>query len=392
MGENSHSNIGGLSGESIIMIIGIDGNEANIEKRVGVNTYVFELLHGMWKLQDEWKDKHKLIVFLKDMPRRDMPKETDCFEYRIIPGGGAWILTKLTPYLFKHRKTCDVFFSPSHYVPPILPMPRYCSIMDLGYLEFSGQFRKKDFWQLKLWSAISIFVSKSIFAISNSTKDDIVRHYPYAKDKIYVTPLAYDSKKFNLDISNEDVRRVGTRYSIVSDYILYLGTLKPSKNIEGLINAFAKVLKFEDVKLVIAGKKGWMYEDIFRKVKDLKLEKNIIFTDFVPEGDKPALIKGAKVFVLPSFWEGFGLDVLNAMACGVPVVASNIGSLPEVVGNAGVLIDPNSVDSMAQGIKEVLLAPAAKYNTMIDRGLTQAKKFSWEKTAKRTFEIITNLK
>lgn len=285
---------------------------------------------------------------------------------------------------------CDVFFSPSHYAPPLAPMPRFCSIMDLGYLEFSGQFQKNDFWQLKIWSAISIFVSKAVFAISNSTKKDIVRHYPFARGKVHVTPLAYDRRKFNLDIPDEDVRRIRGRYSIVTDYVLYLGTLKPSKNIEGLIEAFSRIgSKKLKVKLVIAGKKGWMYEPIFEKVKKLNLEDDVIFTDFVDEKDKPALIKGAKVFVLPSFWEGFGLDVLNAMASGVPVVASNVGSLPEVVGDAGILVDPERVDSIAEGIKEVLLAPVAKYNSMVSQGLSQAGKFSWEKTARQTLEVIT---
>ncbi len=377
------------------MIVGIDGNEANVEKRVGVNTYAYELLWNFWKLQDEWKNNHKLIVFLKNEPRADLPKETKFFRYKVIKGGGAWILTKLTPSLFSGDPRCDVFFSPSHYIPPIAPMPRFCSIMDLGYLKFSGQFRKKDFWQLKLWSAISIFVSKAVFAISNSTKNDIVRHYPSAKGKVYVTPLAYDNMKFNMSVSEKDVRRVRGRYSIVTDYVLYLGTLKPSKNIEGLVEAFAKIQKHKDTnlsdtQLVIAGKKGWMYESIFEKVKKLGMEDKVIFTDFVPEEDKPGLIKGAKVFVLPSFWEGFGLDVLNAMASGVPVVASNIGSLPEVVGDAGILIDPKSTDSIAEGITKVLLAPIAKYNSMKEAGLAQAKKFSWEKTARKTLEIITN--
>ena len=382
------------------MIIGIDGNEANIKNRVGVNTYAFELLWSLWRLQNEWEKDHKLIVFLKNEPLGDMPGETESFKYKIIAGGGSWILTKLTPYLFRHKKICDVFFSPSHYVAPIAPMPRYCSIMDLGYLKFSGQFRKKDFWQLKVWSAISIFVSKGIFAISNSTKEDIVRHYHFAKDKIYVTPLAYDKEKFNMNISEKDVRRVGSRYSIVTDYVLYLGTLKPSKNIEGLISAF-HALKLQiprtnkqinNLSLVIAGKKGWLYESIFEKVRQLGLEKDVVFTDFVPESDKPGLIAGAKVFVLPSFWEGFGLDVLNAMAAGVPVVASGVGSLPEVVGDAGVLVDPDSTDSIAGGLKEVLLAPEAKYNSMVNKGIKQAEKFSWEKTARETMEILTNSK
>lgn len=382
------------------MIIGIDGNEANIDKKVGVNTYAFELLWNLWKLQDEWKNEHKLIVFLKNEPRVDMPRETSSFKYEVIKGGGAWILTKLTPYLMRNKKAYDVFFSPSHYIPLFVSIPRYCSIMDLGYLKYTAQFQKMDFWQLKIWSAISIFISKGIFAISNSTKDDIVRHYPSAKGKIYVTPLAYDSLKFNLNIPEKDVRRVGSRYSIVSDYVLYLGTLKPSKNIEGLVSAFHSLKlqiprtnkQINNLSLVIAGKKGWLYEPIFEKVKSLGLEEDVIFTDFVSEDDKPGLIAGAKVFVLPSFWEGFGLDALNAMAAGIPVVASNVGSLPEVVGKAGVLVDPNSIDSIAAGLREVLLAPEAKYNSMVEAGVAQAKKFSWEKTARETIKILTNSK
>jgi hypothetical protein len=118
------------------MIVGIDGNEANVEKRVGVNTYAFEILRNLWKLQDEWKDEHKLIVYLKNQPRGDMPKETEHFKYRVIGGGGVWILTRLMPHLFFAKPKCDIFFSPSHYVPPIASMPRVCSIMDLGYLEY----------------------------------------------------------------------------------------------------------------------------------------------------------------------------------------------------------------------------------------------------------------
>jgi len=379
------------------MLIGIDGNEANIEKRVGVNTYAFEILWNLWKLQDEWKDKHKLIVYLKDKPKKDLPVQTPAFKYKVIGGGPVWILTRLTPSLLLGRPKPDVFFSPSHYVPPIATMPRICSIMDLGYLEFTTQFRKKDFWQLKTWSAISIYISKAIIAISNSTKEDIVRHYPFSKGKVHVTPLAYDKDKFNMDIPDKDVRRALGRHSIVSDYVLYLGTLKPSKNIEGLIQAFKKAISSSEklnsnLTLVIAGKKGWMYEPIYKKAEELGLKERIIFTDFLPEEEKPALIAGAKLFVLPSFWEGFGLDVLNAMACGVPVVASGVGSLPEVVGNAGVLVDPKSVESIAKGIKEVLLADKSKYNGYVEAGLAQVKKFSWERSARETLKIITNIK
>jgi len=191
------------------------------------------------------------------------------------------------------------------------------------------------------------------------------------------------------------VRRVLKKYSIVDDYILFLSTLKPSKNIEGLIEAFASIINvqlpmtnYRKIKLVIAGKKGWMYESIFKKVKDLGLEKEVIFTDFVTEEDKPALIKGAKVLASPSFWEGFGLHILEAMACGVPVVVSNVGSLPEIVGDAGVIVNPKNTSSIARGIEKVLKMPEIEYNKLSSLSLAQAKRFSWEKTAKETFKVL----
>ena len=371
------------------MIVGVDGNEANIVTRVGVNTYAYELLKNIYKLQVEDKSDISLIVYLKEAPLSDMPEETANFKYKVIPGASLWVIRKLMPRLIYNTDSIDIFFSPSHYLPLLASMPMVCSIMDLGYLENTAQFTKKVFWQLKWWTAMSIFVSKRVISISKSTSNDIVRHYPWSNGKVQVVYLAYDAKQFNNEPIALDVRRVLKRYSIVHDYVLYLGTLKPSKNIEGLIEAFSRLpTDYSQFKLVIAGKKGWMYESIFEKVKELGLNEKVIFTDFVPETDKPGLIKGAKVFVLPSFWEGFGLDVLNAMAAGTPVVVSNAGSLPEVAGIAGVTVDPNNIDSIAQGISKVLSLSKSDYNSMVERGLAQAKKFSWEKTARETLEIF----
>ncbi len=360
--------------------------------RVGVNTYAYELIKNFTKLQGEWKDKHSLIVYLRGKPVSDMPKETANFKYKVIKGSGLWILTRLTPNLIFSDKKPDVFFSPSHYTPFLAPVPKVCSIMDLGYLDFSEHFTKKVFWQLKWWTAISIFASKAVIAISQSTKKDIVRHYPRTQSKVHVTHLAYDAERFNLQIPKEDVRRIKNKYSIVDDYVLYLGTLKPSKNIESLVEAFSRILVANhSVSLVIAGKKGWLYDSVFEKVKSLGIGDRVVFTDFVDENDKPALIKGAKVFVMPSYWEGFGLDALSAMACGVPVVASDIGSLPEVVGEAGILVDPYNIDSIAGGISQVLSMSKSEYNNIVAKGLTWAKRFSWEKCARETLAILENV-
>lgn len=372
------------------MIIGIDGNEANIEKRVGVNVYAFELLWSIWRIRKEWSKKHRLIVYLKNQLLDDMPPEVEGYQYRIVPGGGLWILTKLVPRLmFGREERPKVFFSPSHYIPILAPVPKVCSIMDLGYLEFSGQFRKRDYWQLRLWSAISILQSKAVIAISQSTKEDIVRHYPSSSGKVFVTPLAYDKEKYNTHVSLGRVARAKRRYTIVGEYILFLSTLKPSKNVEGLLKAFGSARDmFPGIKLVIAGKKGWLFDPIFEKTKKLGLEKEVVFTGYVFEEDKPALLAGARVFVLPSYWEGFGLDVLSAMACGVPVVVSDVGSLPEVVGSAGILVDPNSPESICGGIIKVLSADSVGYNRLIKEGLNRVKKFSWEKTARETLKVI----
>jgi len=376
------------------MIIGIDGNEANVKNRVGVNKYALEILWGLQKNNESRPEKHNLIVYLKNQPLSDLPKETKYFRYKIISGGGLWILTKLTPHLIKNPEKIEILFSPSHYTSPFLTIPRVCSIMDLGYLEFTGQFRKKVFWQLKYWTAISLFASKQILTISEATKKDIVRHYPFASKKITVTPLGYDAKQFNIDIPENLVRQVKNKYSIVRDYILFVSTLKPSKNVEGLISAYGLLVSrggLSDLpQLVIAGKKGWMYENLEKKVKELKLEKEIVFTDFINEEEKPALIKGAKVFVMPSFWEGFGIDILSSFGCGVPVIVSNVGSIPEVAGSAGIYVDPNKPTSIADGLEKVLNMSTIEYNKVVQKGYLQLKKFSWEDCSRKTLEVIEN--
>ncbi|MEK7470561.1 MAG: glycosyltransferase family 1 protein, partial [Patescibacteria group bacterium] len=350
------------------------------------------IIWNLWKLQEKGECDHSLIVFLKNKPLSDMPKEKQNFKYKVLRGGGRWILTKLMPYLFFAKEKPDVLFSPSHYTVPFSPVPRICSIMDLGYLEFSGQFTKKVFWQLKWWTAISIYVSKYIISISESTKKDIVRHYKFASGKVYVTPLSHDITLEDLKVDNNDVRRVKKRYSIVDDYVLYIGTLKPSKNIEGLIEAFSRFQIHDSrFQLVIAGKKGWMYDPIMKKVTDLGLADRVIFTDYVTDADKMALRLGAKVFVQPSFWEGFGIDTLSAMYMGIPVVVSSAGSLSEVVGSAGIMVDPQNTESIAQGIRKVLTMSQKEYNKLVAAGIAQASKFSWGKTARETLKIITKV-
>ncbi len=370
--------------------IGIDGNEANEREKVGVHQLAYNLLWSIKKINDRAENPDNFVIYLKRDPNKSLPTENSFWKYKIISGGRLWIIRCLMPTLWREKKI-DVFFAPSHYLPPLLKIPAVCAITDLGYLKFSGLFRKYDFWQLKYWTAISIFISKYIIAISESTKNDIVRHYPFASKKVKTVYLGYDKGRFNTKISPNLVRRTKKRYKIDSDYLLFIGTLRPNKNIEGLLEAFSLIRrKNYKIKLVIAGKRGWFYDSIFRKTKELGLERNVIYTDYVDESEKPYLIKGARTFVLPSFWEGFGLDVISALACGVPVVISSTGSLPEVGGNAAIYVDPYKSESIASGIEKVLNLGTKEYNDLVHAGFAQVAKFSWEESAKKTLEIIKN--
>jgi glycosyltransferase involved in cell wall biosynthesis len=369
------------------MIIAIDGNEANIDNRVGVHQMAFKILWGLYKLEDKKRRGNQYMVYLKDRPAKTLPPENSFWKYKVLPGGGFWILRCLTPEIIRHSKP-DIFFTPSHYLSPFLPIPKVCMITDLGYLKFSGQFRKYDYWQLKYWTAISIIISKYIISISDATRKDIVRHFPFASRKTKTVHLGHDDEFYNKRISEKFVRRTLKKYRITKKYIVFMSTLKPSKNIEGLLDAFYGVRKINDCQLVIVGKKGWFFDPIFEKVKKLGLGTDVIFTGYLKDQERGAILFGARVFVLPSFWEGFGIDVLNAFSCGVPVVVSNVASLPEVAGKAGIYIDPNDTLSISKGVEKVLNMKPEEYNSQVRLGFNQLEKFSWEKSAEEVLKVL----
>ena len=366
------------------MKIGLDGNEANTENRVGSGKYSYELIK-----QFSNDTKYEFEVFLKQNPLSDLPKESKNFKYKVFGPKFMWTQFALPLHLTFGKKP-DVFFSMSHYGPRFSPVPYVVTLFDLSYLHYPKLFNKDDLYQLINWTKYSIKGAKHILAISKSTKDDIVKNYGVEPNKITVTYIGYDRKLFRPQ-SKEKIQRMKKDYKINGDYIIFVGTLQPRKNLESLIEAFKKLtlnssLITHHLQLVIVGKKGWLYDSIFEKVKDLNLSERIRFTDYVPNTDLPPLIYGAKAYVLPSLWEGFGIPVVEAQACGVPVVVSNVSSLPEVIGDSGILVDPEKVDSIADGIMKALSEETRII--LVKKGLENVKRFSWEKCAKETLEVL----
>lgn len=361
------------------MRIGIDGNEANVKNRVGSGTYAFELLKQFAKNR-----QHNFTVYLKEKPLADLPKETENFEYLVFGPKKLWTQFAL-PIKLTFGPKIDVFFSTAHYGPRFTRIPYVVTIHDLSYLHFPQMFKKDDLLQLTTWSKYSIQGSTHIIAPSKMTKEDIVKNYKVPSSKITVTYEGYDKSRFKPQ-PEARINLVKKKYKIGGDYIIFVGTLQPRKNVERLIEAYSRLK--QNIKLVIAGKKGWLYESIFSKVKELNLGDNVIFTGYVFDDELPALIAGAKAYILPSLWEGFGIPVIEAQACGVPVVVSSTSSLPEIVGESGLLVDPESVDSIASGIKKAL--DETRIN-LVQKGFENVKQFSWETCAKETVKVLTGV-
>lgn len=225
-----------------------------------------------------------------------------------------------------------------------------------------------------------------IIAVSNHTKLDLIKYYGVPEENIRVIYEAADSVFRPLSLKEKET--VAKRYQLSFPYILYVGTLEPRKNILTLIKAFEMLKEANtDRKLVITGKRGWKCDDIFEYVAAKGLQKDVIFTGYVPNADLPGLYNSADLLAYPSQYEGFGLPPLEAMACGCPVITSNTSSLPEVVGDAGILIDPSSPKSLADAMLWLLNDDITRKD-FVRKGLERSKQFSWKKCAEETMQIF----
>jgi len=354
------------------MIIGIDGNEANVKTRVGVGQYAYNVLVNLYKLDN----KNEYYIYLKDKPLIDMPPTTNRWHYIVFGPKQLWTKVALPIRLFTQKIKLNLFFSPSHYSPYPCPCPTIPTIHDLGYLMFQDQFNKKDLYQLTNWTKKSILRANYIVAVSEFTKNEIVKTYNIDPKRIFV---AYNGVGQPAKVDSRISQKILNKFKIKNKFFLYIGTLKPNKNIPFIIKAFAK-FNNPDYNLVIAGKKGWLYKDIFATVKNLKIENRVIFTDFINEIEKWTFYKNATSLVIPSLYEGFGIPAIEAQKIGTPVIASNIAPYKEVIGKSGILVNPNNIDELVRAFNTII--DSKNRDKYIKLGLKQTKIFTWENTAK----------
>jgi len=282
----------------------------------------------------------------------------------------------------------DLLHQPCFSAPFIFRGPVVVTIHDIISILFPENipFASRMFYSY--WMPFSYRKATRIITISQSTKRDIEKVLKIPGEKISVIPLAVD-EKFKEKVSEAKIKEVRDKYSLPEHYLLHIGTLEPRKNLEFLIEVFHEVIKQKEnsnLYLVISGKKGWYYEGLFKRVKELKLGNRVIFTGDLAEEDKAAVYRGARIFTFPSIYEGFGLPPLEAMASGVPVISSNTSSMPEVIGEAGVLISPKDKNAWVKAITQVNSNDTLRHE-MILKNVEQVEKFSWAKTAQRTIDV-----
>ena len=379
------------------MFIGIDANEANVTQHVGANVYSYQLIKHLNEIVDP--NQIRVRIYLKQRWQTLFPPKTTSWTYSQFGPKLLWTQWRLPLKLYQEKlynQAPDIFFTPGHYAPRFSPVPSVISIMDLAFLKFPNEFRHKDLKQLTSWTEYSVHQAAHIFAISTATKNDIVRYYNIDPEKITVTHLGLSKlPMIEQKEKAKSFQRFKAHLGITNPYILYIGTLQPRKNIERLIDAYTLIKQnphFNQLKLVLVGKKGWLYEDMFKKVKQLKLYDDVIFTGFVSDFEKYELLRNASVYVLPSLYEGFGLPVLEAMSVGTPVEFTNTPSLPEGGGAAAFSIkNPKSEQSIAESIIEVLQLSTNKQMSVIANGKHRVNQFTWEACAQKTLQTLLRI-
>lgn len=294
------------------------------------------------------------------------------------------------PYSLFFKEDVHVTIFPNFIVPPGVRGKSIAIVHDMAYKAYPKTVRYKTKWWLRKTMKGSCRRADYIVTVSNFSKEELIKYLNIRRNKITVMPNGVDHKKYYPTYDKFQIEQVKQKYHIKGTYFLYLGTLEPRKNLIRVIRAYERLYRKKKniPQLVLAGGKGWFYESIFELVKKLQIEERVIFTGYVEEEEVPKLMCGSYAFLFPSLYEGFGMPVIEAMACGVPVITSNTTSLKEIAEGAAILVDPQSISSIYEGMKKVLKNDRAKWE---EKGLRRSKQYTWINSGGKLEKIIERI-
>ena len=364
-----------------LMLIGVDASRALTAHPTGTEMYSLQLIRALVRMDSG----HRFRLYTNGRPPEGLfweGPQPENVEIRNIPFPRLWTHLRLSGEMLADAP--DVLFVPAHVLPLVHPRSSVVTVHDLGYLYYpeahrTGARRYLD-WSTG-WNARHALL---VLADSEATRADLVRAYGVNPDRVHVVYLGHQMAARDDRTANGDLPGPSGRY------LLYVGTLQPRKNLQRVVAAFARLAgtpPFAGVNLVLAGRTGWLSEGIFSEVERFGLRDRVLFPGYVADADLPALYRNALAYVFPSLYEGFGLPVLEAQGYGVPVMTSNNSSLPEVAGDAALLVDPHDVDAIADAMYRLATDEALRQE-LIRRGAENVRRFSWEKCARETLEVL----
>ena len=370
------------------MKIGIDASRANNLQKTGVEWYAFYLLQELKKIIPE---NVEVILYSTEKLQGELANLPKNWKNKVLswPPKRLWTQIRLSLEMLFHRP--DVLFVPAHVFPIIHPKKTVMTIHDIAALDFPDSYNAFEKWYSlfsskqalqKLWKIItpSIFTKQELKRLSS-------QNFPEEKVKVIYHGFGQTYKN---NFSVEEKNNILNKYKIGSKFLLSTSRLEHKKNTLGIIKAF-EILKsqekYPDLQLVLVGKPGVGFTEVERTINNSSYKKDIILPGWVVEKDLPIILCSAQVFVFPSFYEGFGLPILQAMSGGVPVVTSNSSSLPEIGGEACLYADPNNTSEIASNIEKFLTDEKTRQEK-IQLGLSRSKDFSWEKCAKETWDVL----
>ena len=351
------------------MVIGINATPAFKQPRTGVEEYTYQLLKHLTMLKQG--KKHRFVLYQDPRVSSEEFSLTDNFEIKQLAWPWPmWTQVRLASEIVLNKP--DILFIPVHVLPLIHPKNSVVTIHGLEYEYYPKMYPWKHLRYLRWITKYALKNARKIIAVSETTKKDLIDLYNGNPEKITVVHHGFNNNLLNKNQKSKEN----------FPYILYIGRLETKKNIQGLIKAFNLLKKIHRVphKLVLVGSRGYGYED-------LKFNKDIIEKGYVSEQEKSELLNNADMFVFPSFYEGFGMPILEAQAVGCPVITSNVSSMPEVAGQGAILVEPRNIEQITENMYKVISNNDLR-KELIEKGNQNIKRFSWQKCAEETLKVI----
>lgn len=359
------------------MKIAIDASRSTVGHLTGTEHYSRQLIHALIQQNDKLNSPHDISLYFRDYPASGLFPNSNFVKQKVIPFPRLWTHLRFASSLWVTRP--DVTFVPAHTLPYSLPGNAVVTVHDLGYKYFPEAHTPSQVKYLDWSTKHSARRATRILADSQATADDLQKFYNVPDEKIHVVypgvDVPYDKRGWELY----------AKYKIPLSYFLFIGTLQPRKNIERIIKAFDMWQNGnpdKNIGLVLAGKQGWLFEESW-----LEGVENVHVTGYIDAEDKGALLRQASALVFPSLYEGFGFPVVEAMHMGTAVIASNNSSLPELTGDAAILVNPESIPEIVASLDLVAGNELIRRKLGI-KGMMQAKQFKWETAAKQTLAIL----